>query len=90
MKMTKVLSGGSPSLRTSMQRCAGLRRRPRRTPVACLTREAVVEHQWEVFEREHWEHFEELTLLQTQVSEVCLAVVGHFWVRNCNTHFLQQ
>jgi hypothetical protein len=37
--------------------------------------------QLEVSKREHWEQFEELTLLQTQGSESCLAIVGLPWVR---------
>jgi hypothetical protein len=43
---------------------------------------ADVERRWEVFEKERREHFEELTLLQTRVSELCLAIVGPPWVRN--------
>jgi hypothetical protein len=35
-----------------------------------------------VFEREHREQFEVLTLLQTWASELCLAIVGLLWVRN--------
>jgi hypothetical protein len=37
--------------------------------------------QLEVSKREHWEQFEELTLLQTQGSEPCLAIVDLPWVR---------
>jgi hypothetical protein len=36
----------------------------------------------EEFEREHREQFEELTLLQTQGYELCLAIVGPPRVRN--------
>jgi hypothetical protein len=44
--------------------------------MACLTQ------RWEMFEREHREHFEELTLLQTWGSELCLVIVGPPQVRN--------
>jgi hypothetical protein len=37
---------------------------------------ADAEHWWEVSEREHQEQFEKLTLLQTQGSELCHAIVG--------------
>jgi hypothetical protein len=35
-----------------------------------------------VYEREHREHFEELTLLQTQGFELCHATIGPPWVRH--------
>jgi hypothetical protein len=35
-----------------------------------------------VSERERWEQFEELTLLQTRGSDLCLAIVGPPRVRN--------
>jgi hypothetical protein len=35
-----------------------------------------------VFEREHREHFEELTLLQTRGNKLCLAIIGPPWVGN--------
>jgi hypothetical protein len=37
---------------------------------------------WEVFKKGHREHFEELTRLYTQGSELCLAIVCPPWVRN--------
>jgi hypothetical protein len=40
------------------------------------------ERRWEVSEWEHQEHFEELTLLQTWGSELCLAIVNPPQVRN--------
>jgi hypothetical protein len=40
------------------------------------------ERWWEVFEKGRREHFEKLTLLQTQGSELCLAIVGPPSVRN--------
>jgi hypothetical protein len=43
---------------------------------------ADAEHQWEVSEREHREQFEELTLLQTQGSKLCHAIIGSPRVRN--------
>jgi hypothetical protein len=43
---------------------------------------ADAKNRWEVFEREHQEQFEELTLLQTQGFELCHAIVGLPWVRN--------
>jgi hypothetical protein len=43
---------------------------------------ADAKNRWEVFEREHREQFEELTLLQTQGFELCHAIVGLPWVRN--------
>jgi hypothetical protein len=39
-------------------------------------------HRWEVSERECWKHFEEVTLLQTRGSELCLAIVRPPRVRN--------
>jgi hypothetical protein len=42
---------------------------------------ADAEHWWEVFEREHRVQLEELTLLQTRGSKLCLAIVGPPWVR---------
>jgi hypothetical protein len=43
---------------------------------------ADAERWWEVSERERWEQFEELTLLQTQGFELCDAIVGPSRVRN--------
>jgi hypothetical protein len=43
---------------------------------------AYAERWWEESEREHWEKFEEFTLLQTRGSELCLAIVGPPRVRN--------
>jgi hypothetical protein len=43
---------------------------------------ADAEQQWEESERERQEQFKELTLLQTQGSELCLTIVGPPWVRN--------
>jgi hypothetical protein len=40
---------------------------------------ANAEHQWEVSERERWEQFEELNLLQTQGSELCHAIINPPW-----------
>jgi hypothetical protein len=40
------------------------------------------ECRWEVSKKECREHFEELTLLQTRGSELCLAIVGPPRVRN--------
>jgi hypothetical protein len=37
---------------------------------------------WEVYKKGPLEHFEELTLLQTRGSEVCLTIVGPPWLRN--------
>jgi hypothetical protein len=36
----------------------------------------ILVNQWEVSESECWEQFEELTLLQTRGSELCLAIVS--------------
>jgi hypothetical protein len=42
-----------------------------------------VEHRaWEVSEREHRAQFEELTLQQTQDSNLCHAIVGPLWPRH--------
>jgi hypothetical protein len=41
-----------------------------------------VKRQWEVSEKGHQEHFEELTLLQTWGSLLCLSIIGHPRVRN--------
>jgi hypothetical protein len=43
---------------------------------------ADAERWWEVFERERWEQFEELTLLQTQGFKLCDAIIGPSRVRN--------
>jgi hypothetical protein len=43
---------------------------------------ADAERQWEVSEMELWEHFEELTLLQTRGFELCLTIIGPPQVRN--------
>jgi hypothetical protein len=43
---------------------------------------ADAERRWEVSTREHWEQFEELTLLQTRGSELCHAIIGPPRVRN--------
>jgi hypothetical protein len=51
--------------------------------IALLEDELAVEHRaWEVSEREHREQFDELTLLQTQGSELCRAIVYHPWARH--------
>jgi hypothetical protein len=43
---------------------------------------AYAEQQWEVSEKGCQLHFEELTLLQTRGSKLCLAIVNPPWVRN--------
>jgi hypothetical protein len=51
--------------------------------ISCsLSDMADAEHWWEVFEREHRVQLEELTLLQTRGSKLCLAIVGPPRVRN--------
>jgi hypothetical protein len=61
----------------------------------CQAREVTEENSWglfdaaadaerwrEEFERECWERVEELTLMQTRGSELCLAIVGRLRVRS--------
>jgi hypothetical protein len=43
---------------------------------------ADAERWWEVFEMEHREQFEVLTLLHARGSELCHAIIGPPWVRN--------
>jgi hypothetical protein len=43
---------------------------------------ADAEWQWEESKRGHWEQLEELILLQTRGSELCLAIIGPPQVRN--------
>jgi hypothetical protein len=74
--MHEALSGRLPSSRVSLQRHIRLKKWLRRIPMACLMR-------WlEVSKGECHEQFEELTLLQNQGSELCLAIVGPPKVRN--------
>jgi hypothetical protein len=48
---------------------------------------ANAERWWDVSEREHREQFEELTILQTWGSKLCLAIIGPPWLRN---HMLER
>jgi hypothetical protein len=51
--------------------------------VALLEDELVVEHRaWEMLEKEHRAHFEDLTLLQTWGSDLCHAIIGPPWVKH--------
>jgi hypothetical protein len=77
-KVSRVEVGNTAALTSACEDAKGFIRK-----IALLEGELAAEHRaWEVSEREHWEQFLGLTLLQTRGSELCHTIVGPPLVRH--------